>query len=208
MPFKEMIDFGKTAVDNKNAAVRTAANTLFAALYKHVGEPIRNFMSEIKESTLKVIEDEFKKATPFKKGEFVAKRFVIGTQTPAAEEGKKGGKGGGGGGGGGDLASLLDDAIPREDISKQINGKLLALFKSQDWKVRKEGSEKVEAILRGAKMRILPNGLNELADHMKQRMTDSNKAVLKCFLGLLGIFAEALGSGAKQFTKKLLPPII
>lgn len=42
---------------------------LFAMMYKHVGEPIRNFLKDIKESTLKLIEDEFSKVTPLKKGE-------------------------------------------------------------------------------------------------------------------------------------------
>jgi len=44
--------------------------------------------------------------------------------------------------------------MPREDISKQLNAKVFALFKNNDWKVRKEGAEKVEEILRGANMRI------------------------------------------------------
>jgi len=43
---------------------------LFAMMYKHVGEMIKNFLKEIKESTMKLIEDEFSKVTPYKKGEF------------------------------------------------------------------------------------------------------------------------------------------
>jgi hypothetical protein len=38
-------------------------------LYKHVGEPIKNFLKDIKESTMKLIEEEFSKVTPLKKGE-------------------------------------------------------------------------------------------------------------------------------------------
>ena len=47
---------------------------LFAILYKHAGETIRNFLKDIKESTLKLIEEEFGKVTVLKKGEFVKKR--------------------------------------------------------------------------------------------------------------------------------------
>jgi len=43
----------------------------------------------------------------------------------------------------------------------------VANFKNNDWKVRKESAEKVEEILRGAKMHIQPTGLNELIDNMK-----------------------------------------
>lgn len=46
-------------------------------------------------------------------------------------------------------------------------------------------------------MRIQPVGLNELMDIIKQRMSDSNKAVLKTFIQLLGTLAEAMGGAAK-----------
>ena len=44
---------------------------------------IKNFLKDIKESTMKVLEDEFAKVTPLKKGEFKAKKTVKGV---AAEE--------------------------------------------------------------------------------------------------------------------------
>ena len=89
------------------------------------------------------------------------------------------------------------DALPREDISKQINAKLVAMFKNNDWKVRKQGAEKVEEILKNANMRIQPTGLNELIDNMKQRMTDPNKSVLKSYIQLISSLVEALGPAAK-----------
>lgn len=46
---------------------------LFAMMYKHVGEPIKNFLKDIKESTMKLIEEEFSKVTPLKKGEHKTK---------------------------------------------------------------------------------------------------------------------------------------
>jgi hypothetical protein len=50
--------------------VRTAAMALLAMLYKHGGEMIKNFLKDIKESTMKLLEEEFAKVTPLKKGEF------------------------------------------------------------------------------------------------------------------------------------------
>lgn len=123
---------------------------LFAMLYKHVGEPIKNFLKDIKESTLKLIEEEFSKVTPLKKSE--------GKRAWKDEDAGPGGKKG----------ANLDDAFgPREDISKHINPKLIAMFKNNDWKVRKEAADKVEEILKTANMRIKPDGLNELFDNMK-----------------------------------------
>ena len=47
-------------------------------------------------------------------------------------------------------------------------------FKNKDWKIRKKGGDDVEAILREAKMRIEPNGLNELMENIKNLMLDSS----------------------------------
>lgn len=98
MPLKEVIDYAIISANHNNADVRKAAMALFVIMYQHVGEPIRNFLKDIKESTLKVIEEEFTKVVPLKKGEHKSKRGLRGE---AAEE-----VGAGGGGG-------LDDALPR-----------------------------------------------------------------------------------------------
>lgn len=71
MPLKEMIDYSITAVNNSNPLVRTCAMALFAVMYKHAGEAIKNFLKDIKESTMKLIDVELAKVTPLKKGEFV-----------------------------------------------------------------------------------------------------------------------------------------
>jgi hypothetical protein len=68
-------------------------------------------LTEIKDSTLKLIEAEFAKITPYKRGEFEKKRSCRG-EAAAEEEAmmgaaaKKGGKGGAGGGGVDLLAAL------------------------------------------------------------------------------------------------------
>lgn len=177
MPLKEMIDYCILACNHSNPQVRTSSMALFAMMYKHAGETIKNFLKDIKESTMKLIEEEFAKVTPYKKGEFQKKRGFRGEaaaeeQAQTSQGGKKAAAGGGG----------LDDMFPRQDISKQLTAKLMPMFKHNDWKVRKEAAEKVEEILKAANMRILPNGLNELMDNMKQRMADPNKAVLKAYL--------------------------
>jgi len=50
--------------------VRTAAMALFAVVYRHVGEASRNFLKDIKESTMKLIEEELAKVKPYAKGEY------------------------------------------------------------------------------------------------------------------------------------------
>jgi|LauGreDrversion4_2_1035121.scaffolds.fasta_scaffold15522_8 HEAT repeat protein len=45
-------------------------------------------------------------------------------------------------------------------------------------------------------------------DNIKQRMSDANKAVLKAYVQLICLVVEALGANAKQFSKKILPPML
>jgi hypothetical protein len=68
-PVKEMIDYATLATAHATPAVRQSAISLFCEIYKHVGDQIRNFMGDIKESTLKLINSEIDKITPYKKGE-------------------------------------------------------------------------------------------------------------------------------------------
>jgi hypothetical protein len=92
MALKEMIDYAILAANHTNPQVRTASMALFAIMYQHAGETIKNFLKDIKESTLKLIEEEFTKVTPYKRGEFQQKRNFRGEAAAvAAEAPKKGG---------------------------------------------------------------------------------------------------------------------
>ena len=57
-------------------------------------------------------------------------------------------------------------------------------------------------------MRIENAGLNDLMDAMKNGMKDPNKAVVKVFIVLLGLLAEAIGPSVKQYTKKCYVPML
>jgi len=69
---KETIDFGKMAAAHATPAVRQAAMKLFCEIYKHVGDIIKNFTGDIKESTLKLIDAELAKTPTYARGEFKA----------------------------------------------------------------------------------------------------------------------------------------
>ena len=85
-----------------NVQVRNSSLKLCAELYKHMGEAVRAFLGDVKESTMKLIDAEFGKVTPYKKGEFTSSRVAKGEAAEAPAE---------------PVASLAD-ALPREDISK------------------------------------------------------------------------------------------
>ena len=92
---------------------------------------------------MKLIEEELGKVKPYAKGEYQKKRVLRGDAgkeeaallANAKADGKKGGAAVGGGG--------LDDLMPRTDISKQLNAKLMPLFNDKDWKKRNEAAEKI-----------------------------------------------------------------
>jgi len=82
---------------------------LFAMLYKHAGDTVKNFIKDVKESTMKLIDEELNKVTPYLRGEYQRKRNFKGEaafEEKASGPSKKGGAGG------------LDDMFPRTDISK------------------------------------------------------------------------------------------
>lgn len=43
---------------------------MYCEVYKHVGDAMRSFLTDIKESTLKMIDAELSKVQQYKKGEF------------------------------------------------------------------------------------------------------------------------------------------
>ena len=84
MPLKETIDYAIKAAASTSGPVRTSSLKLFATLYKHMGEAIKNYLGDVKESTRKTFEAEFEKVTPYKKGEFKSEKGALKGQT--AEE--------------------------------------------------------------------------------------------------------------------------
>jgi hypothetical protein len=92
IPLKETIDFAKIAAAHATPAVRQSANKLFCEIFRHAGEGTRTFMDDIKESTLKVIDAELAKITPYAKGEHEKKRFWVGAQSGPSVPGAPGKK--------------------------------------------------------------------------------------------------------------------
>jgi len=57
-------------------------------------------------------------------------------------------------------------------------------------------------------MRIENTGLAGLMDALKNGMKDPNKAVLKLFIQLIGLVAEACGPSVKSYGKKAFVPVL
>jgi hypothetical protein len=75
--------------------------------------------------------------TPYAKGEFQCTRTVKGE---AAEVEQAAGPSGAGEP---DALAALEDALPRVDISKQLDAKLIKMFSEADWKLKVKGCQMV-----------------------------------------------------------------
>ena len=168
---------------------------MIGMIYKHLGESIRVFLKDIKDSTKAVVDAELDKITPLKKGEFQSKREIRDEDVKMEVEEEAG--------------DDPLDSLPRADVSKELSGqKLLNMINDDNWKKRKEAVDKMEAALVKANMRILPNGLSEVVGLLKVKMGDSNKSVSRAFLQFVGNFGFSLGPAAKQYAPMLVKPLL
>ena len=104
-------------------------------MYKHLGESIRTFLKDIKDSTLSLIDSKFSQITPLAKGQFQSKREIRNEEVKQEVEEAAG--------------EDLMDSIPRADVSKELgNQKLIALINDDNWKQRKEDFDKMNDVLK------------------------------------------------------------
>ena len=67
----------------------------------------------------------------------------------------------------------MEDLVPRQNISSSITDELVDMLKDKNWKVRKEGLDKVKDIVSSAK--FITSDLGDLPAAIAPRTTDMNK---------------------------------
>lgn len=142
LPVKEVLEFGKVSIGNKNPVARTAANGLFKAIYHQMGGQLNDLLTDIPPQTLKPLLAEFEKIAPMTSAECKI-QFRDDADVDIREMGD---------------ANPIDP-LPRVDISRESEKLHQKLTDKTDWKVRKEGLDALENLIQGAGGRILPNGL-------------------------------------------------
>lgn len=149
-PLKEAIEFGVKGCAHSNPKVRDSSIKMITTVYQFCGDPIRDFLKDVKDSTLKVIEDSFSKTELIDTKKFKSNRVVAGEENkPAAP------------------VNLLDN-LPRTDVSKELsNTKLIEKLSDKNWKVKKEAYDKIDAVLSGANYHIENKGLTTLMGALK-----------------------------------------
>jgi len=184
-PLKEIIEFCKILESNSNVQCRNNGTILLCSLYKYLGNSLKTFLTDIKESTLKVIEKEFEKVE------------IIDYNLPENKNLKNQNK---------NLIEILSP--PRVDISKKITPKMLKDLSEGKWQIKKEIIEQIDSIINSVQRRILPNGLGEFIGILKQKLKDSNKNIVRIFIQFITKLSDDLGNGIKVYIKTLINPIL
>eukprot|EP01117_Protostelium_nocturnum_P010147 TRINITY_DN3620_c0_g1_i2.p1 TRINITY_DN3620_c0_g1~~TRINITY_DN3620_c0_g1_i2.p1 ORF type:complete len:2002 (+),score=827.22 TRINITY_DN3620_c0_g1_i2:52-6057(+) len=180
---KTLIDFIKECLESTNPTIKTQSIKLLVAARKHVGPPLRDFISDVKPALLNTIDEEFSKVKGLAPAPTKTMQGVSAT------------------------ANAAGGALPREDISSQISAGVLKNLNDADWKQRKEGLEEVAAIINAANKRIGPN-LGGLIPAMKGRVSDSNKNLAVYAMEVLGLIATSMGQPIEKQSKAIIPSVL
>jgi len=201
---KIALDMIKKGLSETNPGVRTASIGLLGVLHWFVGAMARRMFEDEKPQVLSQIDAEIEK--------------YAGQPTPAPTRGPKSRGGGGGGstagveedgeGGddGGDSGAVIEDLVPRNNIAAQLTPELLDMIKDKNWKIRKEGLDKLKEIVNTAK--FITNDLGGLPSALGPRTTDMNKILATQALELVGELAIAMGPQTRVQVPQLLPCVL
>ena len=193
LPVKEMINYCKYMAGNSNPQVRTSATNLICVIYKYVGEDVKILIKDIKESTLKIIEAELEKVTVIEKKEQSKNKKM--KKNENADGNKK-------------KPSVNLELVGPVDISKKINNQLIKDLSEGKWIEKREACETIEKILVDANMKILPNGLNDLFNLIKTKLSDGNKNLVKILISLVNKFIQSLKKEFKPWAKMIALSLI
>ena len=212
LSLRNLIEFLKTALKNSNAAVRTSATKTLVTVKLFAGAGmcsppprfelhlfctgIKDFLEDINPQLLGTIQSEFDKVegTPAPQPSRTCADVTSTAPTTTA-----GGKGG---------ADPLDDLFPRVELDGLLKGTtILADAKNDAWKTKKEALETLQAILdQGTSKRLKPT-MGEIAQVLKARVADTNKAVQSLALDIVARIAMGMGKPFDKHTKLFVVPV-
>ncbi|KAG1890961.1 armadillo-type protein [Suillus subluteus] len=193
---RPLIDFLKTALKNSNAAVRTSATKTLVSVKLFAGSSIKDFLEDLNAQLLVTIQGEFDKVEGTPAPEPSRTSADVTALVPAA------------GGGASKGLDPLDDLFPRVEIDGLLKGTtILADTKSDAWKARKEALEMLQALLdQGANKRLKPT-IGEIAQVLKARVLDTNKAVQSLALDIVARIATGMGKPFEKQNKLFVVPV-
>ena len=182
-PIREIIEFCCFLENNTNTQCRNSGTNILCSLYTFLGNNIKPLLKDLKESTMKSIEEKFEK-------------IQVITPNNNTSTGKI-------------SSNILEQVFPRIDISKKITPNIIKVLNEGKWTDKKEMINNIENIIISTNNKIQPKGLNELFNSIKFNLKDSNKNIVKMIMKLIEDLAASLGKeGFRQYQKQIIPGII
>ncbi|KAL7750699.1 hypothetical protein RI367_004043 [Sorochytrium milnesiophthora] len=204
---RSLVEFVKAQLGNSNAKVREAATAVLSNVRIFVGPDVKNFVADLNPQLLATIEGEFAKVADRQPPKITRPQGTLfSVSASASNVGSASVLNSGSTGGAVDEEDALDSLFPRQDISAQITEQLLEELNNHDWKVRKEGLEKVAEVVQAANNRLKPP-LGDLPSALKARLADSNKNLAVITLELVSKIATAMGSPFERHVRVIGPGV-
>ncbi|KAF9052604.1 microtubule associated protein [Panaeolus papilionaceus] len=195
---KALIDFLKMTLGNSNAAVRTSATKTLVTVKLFAGSSIKDLLEDLNPQLLNTITSEFDKVEGQTAPEPSRTSADLANLASQGSSGK----------GAAPAGDPLDDLFPRVEIDGLLKGTtILADAKSDAWKTKKEALEALQAILdQGSNKRLKPS-IGEIAQVLKARVVDANKAVQTLALDIVSRIATGMGKHFDKQTRFFVAPI-
>ena len=173
------IDWCKASLGLTNPQCKAAAAKMLGVMHAGLGPGLKDFLQDVKESTMKTLEAEFVK-NPFDGNGKVWRTVRVVESTAVSTSSDSGGS----------------DGLPRADISPLITEKLIGDMADTSgptsWKIRAAAVESVGSVLAGAGFRIAPS-TGDLLPALMKRFNDSNRNLAVQALAMAGKVAVAVG---------------
>ena len=213
---KEIIDFCIKIGNNNNQQLRMLSTDIICLLYNYIGdEYILYIKKNIKESSFKNIEKKLKEINiyiDYNKNDNFNENIISEKNSNEINI---------------ESEQMINDSTNgdnnnyytkmsrkeilnknRADISKDITPVLLKYINLGKWNEKKEGIEFIHKILNKNNDFILINGLQDLIELIIEKLTDSNKNLVRLIIELLSHLTESLGVQIKSYTKQIMNPLL
>jgi len=198
----EIIDYCKYMINNQNSKVRKSGINLLCKIYKYIGNDIKHYLKDLKQTTFNKIFDEFKKIKIIKNNNIIKNKFLNLKIRNNSHDMKKRNITNGiisKKFSSGNLKGLKEKSSMPIDISKKIDDKLLNFISNGKWMEKKNACEEIIKILKNTNMNILPNGLYDLFSVINNKLNDSNKNFIRLLIKVISKLIESLKQNFKLF---------
>ena len=207
---KEIIDFCIKLGNNNNPQLRALSSEIISNLYNYIGDDyILYIKNNIKESYFKNIEQKLKYIKNEKsidnnnlidnKENNIKKNNEKNLEKEKNNNEKNN-----------DNNNIKKEikSQNRADISNDITPLLLKYINYGKWNEKKEGIEYIHKLLNDNNNHILINGLQNLIELVIEKLSDSNKNLVKLIIELLSHLIESLEGQLKPYSKNIINQLL